>query len=188
MRYFINSQFIDTGKLVYPLSFAICAEDGRELYIIHDNAYNPEITSLANTFVAENVLTNFLVNPNNLTRIALQENSQDIAKLITDFCSADSPKFISYYSAYHWLVLCQFYGRLIDLPRGFPHYCRDMKQWLDDIGNPLQQTESRQNALDIARWIRTTYKTLKQAYGEDFGIVSKPPKPLYNYHSLEQLG
>ena len=43
------------------------------------------------------------------------------------------PTFYAYYADYDWVVFCQnLFGKMIDLPEGFPMYCRDLKQELDD--------------------------------------------------------
>lgn len=44
----------------------------------------------------------------------------------------DNPvKFYGYYSDYDWVVFCWLFGKMIDLPTGFPKYCIDLKQELD---------------------------------------------------------
>jgi hypothetical protein len=40
------------------------------------------------------------------------------------------------YADYDWVVLCQLFGAMVDLPKGWPMYCRDIKQWADELGNP----------------------------------------------------
>lgn len=42
-----------------------------------------------------------------------------------------NPTFYAYYADYDWVVFCWLFGRMIDLPEGFPMYCRDLKQELD---------------------------------------------------------
>lgn len=91
-----------------------------------------------------------------------------------------NPEFYAYYADYDWVVFCWIFGRMIDLPKGFPMYCRDLKQILDekqdkliikhgdiDIVNikefdayPKQTNEH--NALDDAKWNLELYKFLKQ--------------------------
>lgn len=92
------------------------------------------------------------------------------------------PQFYGYYSDYDWVVFCWLFGRMIDLPKGFPMYCIDLKQWKDqiikraynrarndfekkiilDMDNmkdyPKQINEH--NALDDARWNYELYKFL----------------------------
>jgi len=43
-----------------------------------------------------------------------------------------SHELYAYYADYDWVVFCSLFGRMIDLPKGFPMYCRDLKQMLDE--------------------------------------------------------
>lgn len=40
--------------------------------------------------------------------------------------------FYGYFCDYDWVVFCSLFGRMIDLPIGFPMYCKDLKQILDE--------------------------------------------------------
>jgi len=42
-----------------------------------------------------------------------------------------NPVFYGYYSAYDFVVLCQLFDKMINLPNGFPKYTLDLKQELD---------------------------------------------------------
>jgi hypothetical protein len=44
----------------------------------------------------------------------------------------DNPEFYAYFADYDWVVFCWIFGKMIDLPKGFPKYCRDLKQMLDE--------------------------------------------------------
>lgn len=43
------------------------------------------------------------------------------------------PEFYAYYADYDWVVFCWLFGRMIDLPKGFPMYCKDLKQNVDEL-------------------------------------------------------
>jgi hypothetical protein len=69
-----------------------------------------------------------------------KSNSQ-IAEEIKSFCSqrkptlvdkATDPVFYAYYADYDWVVFCWLFGTMMDLPKGFPMYCKDLKQILDE--------------------------------------------------------
>jgi hypothetical protein len=49
----------------------------------------------------------------------------------------DTPEFYAYYADYDWVLFCSLFGRMIDLPKGFPMYCIDLKQELDRKVNNL---------------------------------------------------
>jgi len=40
--------------------------------------------------------------------------------------------FYAYYADYDWVVFAQLFGKMKDLPKGFPMYCKDLKQSLDE--------------------------------------------------------
>ena len=42
------------------------------------------------------------------------------------------PEFYAYYADYDWVVFCWLFGNMMSLPKGFPMYCRDLKQMLDE--------------------------------------------------------
>lgn len=50
---------------------------------------------------------------------------------ILDYDTKDV-SFYGYYADYDWVVFCWLFGRMIDLPKGFPMYCNDLKQILDE--------------------------------------------------------
>lgn len=52
---------------------------------------------------------------------------EDDKSIITHY-----PEFYAYYADYDWVVFCQLFGRMIDLPKGFPMYCIDLKQTLNE--------------------------------------------------------
>jgi hypothetical protein len=51
--------------------------------------------------------------------------------------------FYAYYADYDWVVFCSLFGRMIDLPKGFPMYCNDLKQSLDEKVNTLDWYHGR---------------------------------------------
>ena len=57
----------------------------------------------------------------------------------------NSIQFYGYYSDYDWVVFCWLFGKMIDLPKGFPMFAFDLKQILDErakrwLGNIPQQS------------------------------------------------
>lgn len=50
----------------------------------------------------------------------------------TTTISRGKPKFYGWYSDYDWVVFCWLFGRMRDLPKGFPHYCYDIQQLFDE--------------------------------------------------------
>ena len=62
------------------------------------------------------------------------------------------PEFYAYYADYDWVAFCWIFGKMIDLPKGFPMYCRDLKQMLDESWSLSKEmidwAESRKDTLD----------------------------------------
>lgn len=63
-----------------------------------------------------------------------------IAQEIRIYCG-NSPTFYGYYSDYDWVAFCSLFGRMIDLPKGYPMYCIDLKQELDAAVNKLTNSD-----------------------------------------------
>ena len=76
-------------------------------------------------------------------------------------------EFYGYYSDYDWVVFCWIFGRMIDLPKGFPMYCKDLKQIMDDYGLDKDwkrincpDPAGEHNALIDAKWNATLYSRI----------------------------
>jgi hypothetical protein len=76
-------------------------------------------------------------------------------------------EFYGYYADYDWVVFCSLFGRMIDLPEGFPMYCRDLKQIMDENGLDkawkqinCPDPEGEHNALVDARWNLELYRKM----------------------------
>lgn len=53
------------------------------------------------------------------------------------------PQFYAYYTDYDWVAFCWLFGKMIDLPKGFPMYCIDLKQELDRVEQILLNEEGK---------------------------------------------
>ncbi len=151
MKFFLDTEFIEAGRFrpIELLSIGIVSDDGRELYLEHRDA----ITSDANQWVRDNVLPH-LQGPR-LPLLAIQER-------ILAFIGEGKPEFWGYYADYDWIVFCQIFGAMVDLPKGWPMYCRDIKQLCDSLGNPKlpKQASSEHHALNDARWNKLAHEFL----------------------------
>lgn len=166
MKYFIDSEFIEDGKTIDLISIGIVAEDGREYYAINSDCNFDK----ANEWVKANVLSN--LEPKNQGGATFWRPKLAIRQGILDFIGQDAgadphwskPEFWGYYCDYDWVVLCQLFGAMIDLPKGWPMYCRDIKQECDRLGNPQlpEQGKGEHNALADARWNKRAWEFLEE--------------------------
>lgn len=154
MKYFLDIEFMESGPSfpITLLSIGIVAEDGREFYAINKEADY----TLANDWVKENVVPHLRHGEG---RRLLHTG---IGHAVIEFIGSDRPEFWGYYADYDWVVFCQLFGSMIGLPKGWPMYCRDIKQLCDSKGNPKlpKQESTEHNALHDARWNKTAYEFL----------------------------
>jgi hypothetical protein len=205
MKYFLDTEFIESfhkplfGKrrhFIDLISIGVVAEDGREYYAIsNEYSYND-----ADNWVRENVITPIYVetvhgdnrnkyNAANFNRTYGRPNDL-IAKELLEFfrcwrdqhffrVSGDIPEIYGYYADYDWVLLCSLFGRMIDLPKGFPMYCKDLRQTEEDKRKFVSETHRKEviikqmkehpdypkqinehNALADAKWNYELYKFL----------------------------
>lgn len=139
MRIYFDTEFIEDGRTIDLLSIGLVREDGKTYYA------EPAETdrNRASEWVAENVLPN-LTGP--------VKPRAAIAQEIVEFVG-DAPEFWAWYADYDWVALCQLFGTMMDLPSGWPMYCRDFKQVADERGLQVSQDDSDHNALGDALWL-----------------------------------
>jgi hypothetical protein len=153
-RYWFDTEFMEDGKTIELLSIGVVCEDGREFYAESRDADWEH----ANDWVRENVLPSLEAH-DGLTR------AQIAIDLLTFVNAGDSkPEFWAYYGDYDWVVLCQLYGRMIDLPKGWPMFAMDVKQLCVSLGDPRlpDQDSTEHHALADARWTRLAWEFLRQ--------------------------
>jgi hypothetical protein len=150
MRWFLDTEFAEDGKVIELISIALVAEDGRFYYAVAADGWAPE---RCNEWVKGNVLPHL---PLDRTPRA------DIADTVKDILLRDGkPEIWGYFADYDWVVLCQLFGRMVDLPKGFPFYCMDLKQLMRERGIEKSdlpaQKGTEHDALADARWIREAW-------------------------------
>jgi len=156
-RWFLDTEFDENGKTIELISIALVSEDGREYYA-ESSEFDP---NACNDWVKANVLPQ-LTGPRK-TRAQIAE---DIRHLLLNG-DGRKPEVWAYFADYDWVALCQLFGRMVDLPNGFPMFCLDLKQsmHLNAIGKEQlpKQTAGEHNALADARWNRRVWLWLFQS-------------------------
>lgn len=167
MRFFLDTEFMEDGKTIGLISIGIVAEDGREFYAETSDVDLDQ----ANDWVKQNVLPQLWhrnkVEGNKFNRDGGNGGwwtRKEIRSGILRFVGDDKPEFWGYYADYDWVVFCWLFGKMIDLPKGWPMYCRDIKQLCDSVGNPkLPSQTGEHHALEDARWNKRAYEFLVPA-------------------------
>ena len=158
MRFYLDTEFIERGyKKIELISIGIVTQNGNEFYAVASDGWNP---NHASDWVKQNVLPHLDKYP-----AYIHMTRKEIAKQIIEFINkhrhADNkqmrskPEFWGYYADYDWVLFCQLFGTMMNLPKNFPKFCRDVKQLAVDLGNPKlpKQKDTEHNALADAKHI-----------------------------------
>lgn len=181
MKYFIDTEFKEKPNTIDLISIGIVSEDGREYYALNKNFNLKEVWK--DEWLRENVLLPIykehihgdMRNHVSFSRAAIKgilkgfgKSIEQIANEIKEFCYYSyseaqienaNIQFYGYYADYDWVIFCWIFGRMIDLPKGFPMYCKDLKQMMDEKGLDKEwkrkncpDPDGEHNALVDARW------------------------------------
>lgn len=166
MKYYLDTEFIERPGSIQLISIGIASEDGRTFYAENTSFDERD----ADEWVRENVLRKLLWWGQNTgssdllhNEVSRYENKTEafgtisfIKSWLLDFFDRDlSLEFWGYFADYDWVIFCWIFGKMIDLPKGFPMYCRDLKQLLDESGKDrIPKPEGQHNALVDALWNR----------------------------------
>ena len=154
MKYFLDTKFIENGRTLDLISIGIVSEDDRRLYL-----QNEECDFRAATdWVWRNIyprLEHF-----HMAGCTSCGSESGICKIGIH----GPPEFWGYCPAYDWVAFCQLFGTMFQLPNEFPPYCRDVRQWADQLGIdkiPLPSI-GRDHALFAAKGVKSAYEFLSK--------------------------
>lgn len=85
----------------------------------------------------------------------------------------EKPEFFGYYADYDWVLFCSLFGTMMDLPKGFPMYCIDLKQMVDEFAEKVT-AEARVNDSHTPAVTHETIKNNNPFY----------PKQIDEHHAL----
>lgn len=181
MKYYLDCEFIEDGVTIDLLSIALVCEDGRELYYQNASAK----FKAASDWVWRNVFPHlkhfdmrgerYCREIKNSLQTSLsakchdefcpwryKSEIRDNVKAFIDIEKNGKPEIWGYYSAYDWVAFCQLFGAMIELPKGYPMFCRDIIQECKRLGNPElpKQDKSEHDCLADARWNKTAHEFL----------------------------
>jgi hypothetical protein len=149
MKIWFDTDFYENGRIIDLISIGMVREDGATYYA--ETEISRELATRTD-WLRHNVLPRLT---------GKQRIRAYIAKEIFEF-AGNEPEFWAYYADYDWVALCQIYGTMMDLPKCWPMYCRDVKQLCDDKGNPdlPKQESAEHNAMSDALWTRSAWEFL----------------------------
>lgn len=143
------------------ISVGIVAEDGREYYAISNEynyndasdwvrknvinqIYREQCSSFKQQFMNVKTFHKHIPNGKSNKKIVIELLCFLNGYAISDipgkkfeyvcndsFYSKTPTEFYGYFSAYDWVLFCSLFGTMANLPKGFPMYCKDLKQMKD---------------------------------------------------------
>lgn len=177
MRYYYDTEFHERGGAfaIEAISIGIVCEDGREFYAVYDDFDTRAVAQ--NGWLMRNVMSSIkhdkfvvadfegmpLVRDIYVTDPA-KKSRAEIAAGILDFVGGDKNiEWWNWYGAYDHVVLCQTFGTMIELPKGWPMMSYDIKQLHKDKGfaTMVKQPDGLHNALADAHWNVVRYNYLR---------------------------
>lgn len=169
MKIFFDTEFHENGRTIELISIGMVREDGATLYL---EAEWYDVMS-STPWLCEHVLP-YLTGP--------RVQPDEMRKRIVEF-AGPKPEFWAYYASYDWVVLCQLFGTMMDLPKHWPMFCRDIMQ-LKQPGQKLPQLDAedddsdgtKHNALSDALWNKIAYEVLiASAQQPDSRVIPSQP-------------
>jgi len=155
MRFFYDTEFLERGP-DHPLeliTLGVAAEDGRELFLANADFDSARATP----WLREHVLP-LLPPPNDPAWRPRAEITAELRR----FVGAEAPEWWGDYAAYDHVILCQLFGDMAGLPKGWPMFTRDLEQLKESLGSPATPpyTGRPHDALEEARWLRDCWRAL----------------------------
>jgi hypothetical protein len=169
-----DTEFLEDGHTIELISIGMVREDGARLYMINQELDFGKL--LANDWVMENVVPHLPIRlgadgvpewylqhkdmPRAVTRRYIQNYVKDFVLELPE------PVLWADYGAYDHVVLAQLFGRMIDLPDGFPMWTGDLQQEAARLGYPkldLDETigQNEHHALADAEDLRWKHAKLR---------------------------
>lgn len=155
-RWFLDTEFNEDGRTIDLISIGLVSENGLVDRLWCSSEFDEDA---CNDWVKAKVLPHL---PPPAARVPRAQIAEELRTLVLD---GTKPEFWAYFADYDWVALCQLYGRMVDLPDGFPFYCRDVKQLMSELGVSKEQLPAQSgaehDALSDARWAREAWLALR---------------------------
>jgi hypothetical protein len=148
-RFFLDCEFIEKPCSIELISIGLVSEDNRELYL---ESSDVDLSNV-DPWLRDNVLPH--LTGRGIPRTAIRE-------AVESFIGSGDPEFWAYCASYDWVVFCWLFGRMVDLPKHYPHHIKDFRQLMDDYRIRYKSLPKKQgkehHALADARWLRDCWQ------------------------------
>lgn len=152
MKLWYDLEFLEDGHTIDVISIGMVREDGAELYLANDDADWKRIRQDA--WLMENVVPHL----DGVEFVFKKILAERVRQFVTEgLKKGETAELWGWYPSYDHVALCQLYGRMIDLPKGFPMFTRDLRQLTESRYLPKQK-DGKHDALEDARWLAEAWK------------------------------
>jgi 3' exoribonuclease, RNase T-like len=158
-RVFLDTEFLDDGHRIDPVSIALVAETGAEYYAVFADCDLSRV--IAHPWLRHNVVPHLPARAGDSgwcwdashPDFARVQDRAEIAAGVREFLTAlDNPEIWAYFTPFDTIVLCQLYGPMSDLPPEIPGFTSDLRQEARRAGTLLPaQAPPVHHALSDAR-------------------------------------
>jgi hypothetical protein len=143
-KIFFDTEFIDDKSGLLLLSIGLVKDNGQSYYA----EVAETDRSMCNEWVQQNVLP-LMQGP--------VKSKYQIAREIAEFVGPN-PEFWAYFAAFDWVLLCRLYDGMMQLPKGWPHFCHDILMVMaPNFQMPQQDPTCKHHALHDAQWNKEVY-------------------------------
>ncbi len=160
-RFFFDTEFIENGRTIDLISIGVVSEDYDSYYAC---CLDTDL-SRADPWVRGHVLPHLppYSDPAWKTKEQIKNDLLDFLRV-----GQGEIELWTYYGNYDWVVLCQLWGRMDQLPPGMPQFAMDLKMLSRLMGDARlpQQATTEHHAGNDAEWVREQYFMLKSVQKE----------------------
>lgn len=158
MKYTIDTEFWEHGHMqpLRLISIGIVSETGQRYYAVNQDFDWTKLSKTApNHWLIDNVKPHLYLDDMDKAKV-----TKPLFRIRTDllnlFKNDPSPEFWAYYADYDWVLFCQIFGTMLDLPKNFPMLCLDIEQKRRALGFTKdvypEKFKPEHNALVDALW------------------------------------
>lgn len=171
--FFFDTEFYENGETITPISFGFVKEGNplTPLYLVNAdfdrNWMEKDAVERGSEETIEFLNNNVFNNLNSNKSNTLQMKS--IKRILVEYLG-EAPILWTSTGCYDWVLFCQLFGRMLDLPEGYPFSCKDtafLKSMFPDVqvdkSKMKKYTEAGEehNALYDAYEVRLKYWAYK---------------------------
>lgn len=155
MRYFLDTEFYDDGKSLELISIGIVNQFDDTYYAINsdfeESHFDPWLTKNVKKYFPER-------------SDPVWKPKSQIRDEIKSFITVPFPQFWCDFGSWDWVIFCHIFGKMLDVPEGYPNHCLDVQQWR--IQSKLKHfpivNTSKHHALADAKECKAKYDFLER--------------------------